>query len=255
MSDDTRPSTLSTLLTSGALGVGLVLVAMPSLMLFFGMEKMQQYTFVGLPLLAIFGIMILFGALALVAMLFKSLDLTSPDQPLGLPEGSIRAAIALSLIVLFAIIAILLFRSTPGEPFTVSDLTLEQRNELLFKANERVIAQGVLPCPAPCADNARRYTVQLRPGMASETADLGKQLLILVGTLMTSVTSYYFAARTMQAKKDDEPLAPRPPEPTVVAAPPAPNGDTPAVGAPAVEAPAVEAPGPAATERVSGAAS
>jgi hypothetical protein len=135
MSDDNGKSTLSTLLTSGALGVGLVLVAMPSLMLYFGMKKMQEYAFVGLPLLAIFGIMILFGALALVAMLFKSLELTAADQPLGLPEGSIRAAIALSLIVLFAIIAILLFRSAPGEPFTVTDLTLEQRNELLGPVN------------------------------------------------------------------------------------------------------------------------
>lgn len=213
---------VSGLFVSGSFGVGAALVALPALLLFFGAGYLKEVSIIGLPLLAIFGIMILFGSLALVAMLFQSLDLSNKDQPLALPEGSIRAAIALSLIVLFAIISIMLFQSSSGVPFPVDGLTAAQRSELVAKAADRVVTSGDAPCAvpaaaasaasagaasataaaaasAPCAETDRRFTVYLRPGVASETTDLAKQLLILVGTLMTSVTSYYFAARSMSS--------------------------------------------------------
>jgi len=43
------------------------------------------------------------------------------------------------------------------------------------------------------------YTVHLRQQPGTEATDLAKQLLILIGTLMTSVTSFYFASRTTEA--------------------------------------------------------
>ena len=48
---------------------------------------------------------------------------------------------------------------------------------------------------APCAEADRRYAVVLRAALPADAVDLAKQLLVLVGTLMTSVTSYYFATR------------------------------------------------------------
>jgi len=195
-------------LRSGALGVGLVLVALPMLLLFAGAEHLEKVQMVGLPLLAIFGIMILFGSLALVAMLFESLNLTNPAQPLALPEGSIRAAIALSLIVLFAIISILLFKSSAGAAFELGGLTEAQRNDLVAKSADRVQKIADAPCAkvpaagAQCVEEDRRYAVTLRSGVSSESTDLAKQLLILVGTLMTSVTSYYFASRAQSSATD-----------------------------------------------------
>ncbi len=203
MNEQNGEGTIARLLTSGAFGVGVVLVLLPSLMLFFGAPSLSRSLVFGLPLMAIFGIMILFGSLALVALLFKNLGLTDPKQALGLPEGSIRAAIALALIVLFAIISIMLFRTTPGEPFVVTGLTQEQRNELLIKSGEQVIGSVEACTPAPCPAEALRFSVTLRPGIARETSDLAKQLLILVGTLMTSVTSYYFASRSVAQARDD----------------------------------------------------
>ena len=45
---------------------------------------------------------------------------------------------------------------------------------------------------------------------AQESVDLAKQLLILIGTLMTSVTSFYFASRTTETRqKDGTSTAPR----------------------------------------------
>jgi hypothetical protein len=59
-----------------------------------------------LPLLAIGGVILLILVLTIVAAIFEFLDLANKNQAMGLPEGSIRAVIALSLIVLFAILAV-----------------------------------------------------------------------------------------------------------------------------------------------------
>ncbi|NCT84746.1 MAG: hypothetical protein GXC94_16490 [Comamonadaceae bacterium] len=217
---------------NGGLGVGLVLVAGPSVMLFAGARQIHAIPLVGLPLLAIFGIMILFGSVALVALLFQSLGLTNASQPLGLPEGSIRAVIALALVVLFAIIAIMLFRTT-AEPLRIDGLTATQLAELASgKSGERLLGSMELGCarrppnaaasaPAPCDEADRRYAVMLRAGVPTETTDLAKQLLMLVGTLMTSITSYYFAARSVQAAAATQAAPP----PTAAAAAAAPQAE------------------------------
>lgn len=201
-------------LTGGALGVGFVLVTLPAVLLFFGSRYLESVSLIGLPLLAIFGIMILFGTLALVAMLFQGLGLDDKSQPLALPEGSIRAAIALSLIVLFAIISIMLFQGMGGKPLLLDGLTETQRNEMVLKFGVR--AEGLTesctrppPAGAACAAEDKRYTLSLRSAPGAESLDLAKQLLILVGTLMTSVTSYYFAARSQSGAGK---AAPPPPD-------------------------------------------
>jgi hypothetical protein len=245
------PSLLQSL-TRGAAGVGLILVLLPTLLLFFGVGVLQQLTLVGLPLMAIFGIMILFGSLAMVATLYRSLGLTDRKQPLALPEGSIRAAIALSLIVLFAIISIMLFQGmSAGTPVRVDALTQEQRNELVAKAGDRLerIEEG---CATPaaargvtCPEADRRFAVYLRTQPAGEATDLAKQLLVLVGTLMTSVTSYYFAARGLGAAPGagEDGAAPAPaPAPSPAASPagavaaPTPPAATTAAAAPGAPA-------------------
>ena len=230
-------------LTGNALGAGLALVVLPSVALYFGIDRFSLHATEGLPVMAVFGIMILFGSLALVATLFKRLDLANPGQALALPEGSIRATIALSLIVLFAIISIMLYRST-AEPFMAKGLTFGERKALIEQGAARVIvvmeeacskqpaamtaggaasatsesqvdqpAQTNSSAASPtvtsptCPEKNQRFTVVLRAPASPEASDLAKQLLILVGTLMTSVTSFYFAGRAAEvakpAKKDE----------------------------------------------------
>jgi hypothetical protein len=194
--------------TGDAFGLGIALVVLPSVALYFGVERFAPSATISLPLTAIFGIMILFGALALVGTLYARLNLADPRQALGLPAGSMRAFMALSLIVLFAIISIMVYRSMM-EPFRVSGLTLAEREALVLKVGDRVMgiveegcipraamaASGAVVSGAPCADTDRRFTLVMRPPPDPASTDLAKQLLILVGTLMTSVTSFYFAAR------------------------------------------------------------
>lgn len=215
--------------TGGAVGAGVVLVLLPSLALILGLDQINRIPLAGLPLLAIFGIMILFGSLALTSTLFARLKLHNAKEALGLPSGSVRATIALSLIVLFAIIAIMLHQSV-AEPFEIKGLSEAEKNAVVRDLAQRVI--GVRPhlCPAaatpaptasapataaspaaappaaaasaaPCAST---YDVLVLPPRGQEATDLAKQLLILIGTLMTSVTSYYFAARTSEGSAPPE---------------------------------------------------
>ncbi|OQW31001.1 MAG: hypothetical protein A4E19_20775 [Nitrospira sp. SG-bin1] len=190
----------------GAVGAGLALVVLPCVALYYGIDEIGRNQPVGLPILAIFGIMILFGALALISTLFARLKLHDPSQPLALPEGSIRAAIALSLIVLFAIISIMLFQSD-HKPYVIPGVEEQALLNIVKIRENQVIAIVPERCASssePCGPEDRRFSVHIRPSPTQESTDLAKQLLILIGTLMTSVTSFYFASRAAELKRKDE---------------------------------------------------
>jgi hypothetical protein len=221
------PATDKEKYTGGAVGAGLVLIVLPCVALYYGTDRMGAMPAMGLPILAIFGIMILFGALALISALFANLGLSDSNQALALPEGSIRAAIALALIVLFAIISIMLYQSV-SKPYVIPGLGEQEKSEFVKSQAERVIAVVLEPCATSptgagaagasaskagdtsvkCAPENLRFSVHVRQPPAQESTDLAKQLLILIGTLMTSVTSFYFASRATEPKRKDESLAP-----------------------------------------------
>jgi hypothetical protein len=219
---------------SSGLGVGIVLVIVPALLLVAGLGYgfFDRMRLIGLPLMAILGIVLLFGTLALVAMLFQSLGLTDKAEPLALPPGSIRAAIALSLIVLFAIISIMLFQSMVGQPYLLQGFTKAQMYGMVERSPGSVIQVVPAACAASvpeggaCAEADERYDLHLQgAGLSESASDLATQLLTLVGTLMTSVTSFYFATRGQaETKRSETPL----PEPTNTNAPAAPASADPA---------------------------
>jgi hypothetical protein len=58
-----------------------------------------------------------------------------------------------------------------------------------------------------CLDGDRTYSLHILQPPGQESTDLAKQLLILVGTLMTAVTSYYFASRASEPRRESPPEA------------------------------------------------
>jgi hypothetical protein len=60
-------------------------------------------------MLTVLGVGILMLLLTIMTMVFASLDLADPNHALGLPEGSIRALIALILLLVFIIVGLYLF--------------------------------------------------------------------------------------------------------------------------------------------------
>jgi hypothetical protein len=63
-----------------------------------------------LGLIIILGVSVLTVLLFVMAAAFSSLNLADPHEALGLPQGSVRALIALLLIIIWAIISIFVFR-------------------------------------------------------------------------------------------------------------------------------------------------
>jgi hypothetical protein len=167
-----------------------------------------------LPLLAIGGVILLVLLLTAVAMIFSILGLANKDQAMGLPEGSIRAVIALSLIVLFAILSVFLYKSiyTGGRINTIVNLSDMERTQFIRDhANARdigsaiskdtdgqpIVAKDKDGHPVKNDDGTPRYLYDVSYSSTNAASDdFAKQLLVLLGTLMTAITSFYLGAGT-----------------------------------------------------------
>lgn len=102
-----------------------------------------------LPLLIVSAVGGLLAGLTLIVTVFALYELADRKYALGLPDGSVRAVIALLLIVLFSTLTVFL-------------------------------------------------TIRLKQTDAGEpVVDFAKQLLTILGTLMTSVTGFYFGSRAV----------------------------------------------------------
>jgi len=244
------PATGLANITSISVGAGAVLVFFPSLALYFGNGMLGKDQPIGLSTVAIFGILILLGALALVSTMFAKMGLANREEALALPPGSIRAAIAMALIVLFALLSVMLYNSLTRCTQTIEHLSAAEKKELVSDRTNHVTSVVPVPCPPSAADAATTsavstsgavsaassvaaranaassvasgasassggaaaarvpactngeafsYTVTLAMVPGSPAVDFAKQLLTLIGTLMTSVVSFYFAARSADA--------------------------------------------------------
>ena len=116
----------------------------------------QVMAYLGLPFLALASVLLLLGALLVFTTLIHLIGLSDPKSALGLPEGSVRALLALALLGLFAIMA-------------SSVLTTGQTNP------------------------------------PTQVDEFGKQMLTLVGTLMTAVISFYFDSTPSSANMPPPP--------------------------------------------------
>jgi len=152
-----------------------------------------------LPLIAVGCVIVLILILTIVSSIFWFLDLSDKTQAMGLPEGSIRAVIALSLIVLFAILAVFLYDNVGGPVSTVENVSNADRMQFIkdhpaAKDLEAVVATKDGQTVKDKAGNDL-YTITYRtPDQTSD--DFAKQLLVVLGTLMTAITSFYLGAGT-----------------------------------------------------------
>jgi hypothetical protein len=148
-----------------------------------------------LSLLALGGVIALLGALLLFTTLIKLLDLQSRDQALGLPEGSVRALLALALLGLFAILVSSVLNLKP-EVKTYAGLRQEDVTALIqHNPDARDIVQTSEAGSQP-------PTFKVTFSSAQRQDDFAKQMLTLVGTLMTAVISFYFGATTVRTTDD-----------------------------------------------------
>ncbi|HKS22886.1 MAG TPA: hypothetical protein VJZ76_08830 [Thermoanaerobaculia bacterium] len=112
---------------------------------------------VRLPLLIVAAVIGLLGAIGFVVVAFSLYGLINGHEPLGLPEGSVRALIALLILVIFAAMTIFFF--------------------------------GAMRTPTP-------KDVVLNAEAVAAANDLAKQVLTILGTLLTAISSFYFGSQS-----------------------------------------------------------
>lgn len=163
-----------------------------------------------MPVLAVTGVFGLIGTMVIVVVLFQYIGLASATEALGLPDGSVRAILALSLLVLFGLLTAFLFNSLNdgGAQRHAEKLPPNYTQDAFKKDNPLAMDVTILPS----ADGSTKDAYWIDPRDQSST-DFAKTLLTIIGTLMTAVTSFYFGANTVAS---------------AVATTPTPNGLAPA---------------------------
>lgn len=184
------------------LGFGVVALVAALAVIFYLLTLLVPAGDGSLPLVAIGGVVVLILMLTAVAMIFSILELTNKDQAMGLPEGSIRAVIALSLIVLFAILSVFLYQNLAigGSVNTIANLSEADRAQFLrdhptARDVQSSLAKGGVALKNDDGTPKILYDLSYRSSNPVSD-DFAKQLLVLLGTLMTAITSFYLGAGT-----------------------------------------------------------
>ena len=145
----------------------------------------QKLPEIVLTLLLLFGVVVLLGSIGALLVLLAGFGIIDPKEALGLPSGSVRAIIALTLILIFAIVSVFLFWNSGHNVYESTGLTAEQIGLLPRNQVVSIVATGTT------------YTVQTAD---TEFANqLALQLMTVLGTLVTAVAAFYFGAKSVAA--------------------------------------------------------
>jgi hypothetical protein len=137
-------------------------------------------------LLLIVGCSILvMGALGFMGMGYSMLALGNSSEAFALPEGSVRALIALMLIILFSISMMHVYGS-------LSNANMKSIPAVLDPESTNNLPQGFIR-------SSDKKTVYYLEGPSQAGVDFAKQLLTMFATLITSITSFYFGARSSES--------------------------------------------------------
>jgi hypothetical protein len=168
----------------------------------FAILKLLPETFLNTPYIII--VLLVAGFVSVTLLLYlgtiilRTAGLSQKGEALGMPEGSIRALIAMSLILIFAIIGVTVLYSGLGGDTTVSKgITATEIDRL-----ENVQIVGITVVQPASSPNPERFDVTTRAELSQAGHDFGLQLLSTVSTLVVAVAGFYFGSRSVaQATK------------------------------------------------------
>lgn len=147
-----------------------------------------------LPLIVIVGVIALLATLAIAAATFGLFGIADAKQALGLPAGSVQAVIALSLILIFAVVA-LYATSSSGQKNEVESAGLTKAEfdaiprEDLVSVERKVKGKG----------RTTKVTYDVLSAVEDTSSqELNIQLLTTVSTLVVAVAGFYFGAKSVQ---------------------------------------------------------
>jgi len=147
-----------------------------------------------LSILLVLSVILLLVFLTFTTVIFKYLGLSDRSQSLGLPEGSIRAVIALSLILIFMTSSILLYEEVEKHsgPAVYNSTNITQDQLDLIPRDEVVYIQRTIVQNNTTLFNVGRTMEKSRAG-----EDIAKQIITTVSTLVVAVAGFYFGSKAV----------------------------------------------------------
>lgn len=168
--------------------------------------RLSAIVLVGLALTVVF--------MAILVITYSVLGVENKDQALGLPEGSVRALLAFSLVLVFVCLAAFLF-SEVNKPCENCAKTLERvpetqlndlKNNFIVAVQQATNKDGSLAyeqIPLPGDTTGKQltndikhplYSVTYYPKQNANAADFAKQIFTTLATIFVSVVSFYFGS-------------------------------------------------------------
>jgi len=174
-----------------------------------------------LPALLIFGLLSLIVILVFIFVIFRVVGASDNTKAFGLPEGSIRATIALGLILIFSILSVFLYYQVKqGNTGQLQGLTKEQFQSIPL---EQIVSSryyftsdnGSSGNMSSSNLTSELYdVVVVRKNQASD--DLAKQLITTIGTLIVAVAGFYFGTKAVTTGRQTQDQTQPKPETTPV---------------------------------------
>jgi hypothetical protein len=134
-----------------------------------GLKQAHVFTAsVVLPILLVLAVVSLLTSMAVMSAVFQQFELSDESQPLGMPQGSMPAVIALVILLMFAVIALYLYTATPG--IDKADLSRQLVTTLstlavavsAFYFGSRAVTSGITASTASSTANAPPSRVRWR---------------------------------------------------------------------------------------------
>jgi hypothetical protein len=194
-----------------AVVAGIILLVSAFLIFRYGFQaddvatRFSAIVLVGLALTVVF--------MAILAIIYSVMGVSDPKQALALPEGSIRALLAFSLVLIFVCLGAFLF-SEVNKPCEACIKTLARvndsqltdlKNNFLVAPEQATDDKGKplyeqIPDPKdptkPPVDDLNHplYKVTYSPKLNPAITDFAKQIFTTLATIFVSVVSFYFGS-------------------------------------------------------------
>jgi uncharacterized RDD family membrane protein YckC len=175
-------------------------LAVPSILMRALEPELRRTASLVIPIYVIGGVLAIICALAIVSLAYAAVGLAEPQQALGLPQGTVRAVIALSLLFIFLLASLYLYGDLSskskglGRVFTSTGVTEEtlkswrtEDPDSIVSINRRIEGEETV------------YDVQRQFGQSETSEDFAKQILTTVSTLVVAIAGFYFGTRAVAA--------------------------------------------------------
>ena len=144
-----------------------------------------------LPLIVLFGVIAFLSVLTIASSVLSYYGLSTKFEALGLPSGSVRALIALSLILIFAIMVIFMSNNLNViEKYEFVGNSTTGNFTVVFEGKEYTAVNGTLIILTRASDAA---------------IDFSNQVLTTVSTLVVALAGFYFGTKAVAQAQQTEP--------------------------------------------------